>query len=245
MIELKNIERSFDGKRVLHDISLKIPTNKTVIIMGRSGVGKSVLLKLILRILPLESGRIFIDGIDTTDFSEEQMLPVRKKIGMLFQGGALFDSMNVWQNLAYPLLEHTDMLTDEVNERITEMLNFIDMTGTKNKTPSELSGGMKKRVALARAMIMNPDYVFYDEPTTGLDPITSQKINDLIIRTKEEYNVTSIVVTHEISSALYVGDIFAFLHAGEILFYGTKEEILKSNIKVINQFLEDASWTTT
>jgi phospholipid/cholesterol/gamma-HCH transport system ATP-binding protein len=242
MIELRNVKKSFAGNTVLDGIDLEIRKGETILILGKSGSGKSVTLKLILSLLQIDSGSIKIDGIETTELSEKEMMPFRKRIGMLFQGAALFDSMTVWENLAYPLREHTKVTLREIDDRICELLSFVNLSGTENKTPGELSGGMKKRIALARAMIMKPDYIFYDEPTTGLDPITASKINELIVRTQEEYGITQVVVTHDMVSAFYVGDRFSFLHDGKIIFIGTPEEIRSCDNKHISEFLKDAQW---
>ncbi|MFP4458304.1 MAG: ABC transporter ATP-binding protein [Candidatus Zixiibacteriota bacterium] len=242
MLKLENISKSFDGTSVLKGIDLEIADGETIIILGRSGSGKSVTLKLILRLLLPDEGRIFVDGEDTTEYSESQMMRIRKKIGMLFQGSALFDSMSVWENLAFPLREHTKLTLHEMDERIEELLYYVDMSGTENKSPAELSGGMKKRIALARAMIMKPKYIFYDEPTTGLDPITAMTINDLIVKTSKEHGITSVVVTHDMVSAFYVGDRFSFLHDGDIIFNGSAEEIRKSDKPAIQKFLKEAKW---
>ncbi len=242
MISLKNISKSFDGSRVLEKLTVEIRTGETFVIMGKSGCGKSVMLKIILRLLIPDEGSIFIDGVDTTNFDEDAMMPFRRKIGMLFQGAALFDSMNVWQNLAFPLFEHTETPEDEIADKIAELLSFVGLDGSQDKMPSELSGGMKKRVALARAMITEPSYVFFDEPTTGLDPVTSGKINDLIIRTRERFGVTSIVVTHDLVSAMKVGTRFAFIDDGKIAFEGTRSELLSSSNPELREFLKDAEW---
>jgi len=242
MIKLTGIWKSFDGNEVLRGLDLDIDDSKTLVVMGRSGCGKSVMLKVIVRLLEIDDGKIFIDGEDTTDYNEERMMGLREKIGMLFQGSALFDSMDVWQNLAYPLLEHTNIPIPEINERISELLSFVDLEGIEHKMPAELSGGMKKRVALARALIVQPKYVFFDEPTTGLDPVTAGMINKLIIRTREQYGVTSIVVTHDLASAIRVGTKFAFMHDGVIPFFGGKEDLLSSDNPALREFLKDASW---
>lgn len=242
MISLKNISKSFDGSPVLERLTVDIGTGETFVIMGKSGCGKSVTLKIILRLITPDEGSIFIDGVDTTYFDEDAMMPFRRKIGMLFQGAALFDSMNVWQNLAFPLLEHTETPEGEIDDKIAELLSFVGLDGSQDKMPSELSGGMKKRVALARAMITEPSYVFFDEPTTGLDPVTSGKINDLIIRTRERFGVTSIVVTHDLVSAMKVGTRFAFIGDGKIAFEGTRAELLSSSNPELREFLKDAEW---
>lgn len=242
MIELIDIWKSFDGNDVLKGLDLEIRDSETLVVMGRSGCGKSVMLKIILRLLDMDGGRIIIDGLDTTNFDDERMMDVRKNIGMLFQGSALFDSMDVWQNLAYSLLEHTDTPIKEINRRIAELLDFVDLSGVEHKMPGELSGGMKKRVALARALVMNPKYVFFDEPTTGLDPVTAGMINNLIIRTREQYGVSSIVVTHDMASAIRIGTRFAFMDKGIISFEGDREILLKSDNPALREFLKDASW---
>ncbi len=242
MIELREISKSFDGTPVLEGMNLKIHDGDTLVVMGKSGCGKSVTLKLILRLIYPEMGEIFIDGVEILDLPERSMMEFRKKIGMLFQGGALFDSMTVWQNLAYQMLEHTDIAVPVIDQNISDLLRFVGMDGSQEKYPSELSGGMQKRVALARALIMTPAYVFFDEPTTGLDPVTAGKINDLIIRTREEYGVTSVVVTHDIVSALTVGTKFAFLDSGNISFYGNKEDLRTTDNPALREFLKDASW---
>ena len=176
MIRLADLCKEFDSKKVLDNLTVEFETGKTTVVLGRSGCGKSVMLKLILRLLPFDSGSIYIDEIDTSDFSEHRMMKIRKGMGMLFQGSALFDSMNVYENVAYTLREHTQMAEAEIASRVKEKLSFVDMVGTELLMPSELSGGMQKRIALARALANNPNYIFFDEPTTGLDPITAQTI---------------------------------------------------------------------
>jgi len=242
MIKLREISKRFDETPVLTGMDLDIHDGDTLVIMGKSGCGKSVTLKLMLRLLYPDEGEIIIDDESIFDISEREMMEVRKKIGMLFQGGALFDSMTVWQNLAFAMLEHTDIPVHEIDELIRDLLQFVDMNGSQGKFPSELSGGMQKRVALARALIMTPDYVFFDEPTTGLDPVTAGMINKLIVRTREEYGVTSVVVTHDIVSALSVGTKFAFLNEGRISFYGNRTDLRETDNPALREFLKDASW---
>lgn len=241
MIELIDVRKSFYSQEVLAGINLVIPSGSTTLILGRSGCGKSVLLKVILRLLSLDHGRIIINDIDTTDFSESEMMPIRRKIGMLFQGSALFDSMTVWANVAFPLVENTKLPYDEINRRVMELLEFVELPDVATKLPGELSGGMKKRVALARALVARPNYIFYDEPTTGLDPITAGKINSLIRRTQQTFGTTSIVVTHDMVSALMVGDFFAFMHDGKIAFSGGKEKLLNSQNGALIEFLAEAA----
>jgi len=241
MIEIVNVWKYFDEQPVLRGINLVVPSGKTTLILGRSGCGKSVLLKVILRLLDLDEGRIIINGVDTTDFDESQMMKIRKKIGMLFQSSALFDSLTVWENVAFPLVEHSTLSEEEINERVMTLLEFVELSDAANKLPGELSGGMKKRAALARALATNPEFLFFDEPTTGLDPITAARINELIIRTKERFKTTSIVVTHDIISALTVGDKFAFIHDGRIEFEGNREELLNSDVPALKEFLSQAA----
>jgi phospholipid/cholesterol/gamma-HCH transport system ATP-binding protein len=238
MIELKDIHKTFEDKPVLRGVSLQLRDGETLVVLGRSGCGKSVTLKIILRLMRPDSGRVIIDGDDTTRYSEERMMPVRKRMGMLFQGSALFDSLTVRENVAYSLREHTAMSESEIESKVAECLDFVEMNGTQDLMPAELSGGMKKRVALARAIALGPAYMFYDEPTTGLDPLTSKKINQLIRRLQEERRVSSIVVTHEIANAFQVADRFVVMKDGQILASGTADEIRKSEIKFVQDFIK-------
>lgn len=238
MIELTGIHKSFDGKQVLKGVSLALQDGETIVILGRSGCGKSVLLKIILRLLKQDRGTILIDGQDTTNYREEQMMPVRKRMGMLFQGAALFDSFNVGENVAYALREHSSFSEDRISDKVAECLDFVELSGTERLMPSELSGGMKKRVALARAMALDPVYMFYDEPTTGLDPLTSRKINQLIRKLQTERKVSSIVVTHEIANAFQVADRFVVIKDGEILLTGSASEIKGSQLKFVQDFIK-------
>lgn len=236
MIKIENLSKRFGDKVVLDNLTLEFESGKTTVVLGRSGTGKSVLLKLILRLMDIDSGRIHVDNVDTTDYSELQMMSVRKKIGMLFQGSALFDSMSVFENVAYTLREHTSLSEDEIVARVEEKLQFVEMLGTQRLMPSELSGGMQKRIALARAMANNPDYIFFDEPTTGLDPITAQTINELIKRVQVHTHTTVIVVTHDLDSANFVGQKFVLLKDGGISFEGTPSEFNKSDIDFVKLF---------
>ena len=205
-------------------------------VLGRSGTGKSVLLKVILRLLLIDSGEIYIDDIDTTDFSESQMMSVRKKMGMLFQGSALFDSMSVYENVAFTLKEHTRLTENKIKDIVKEKLEFVEMTGTESLMPSELSGGMQKRIALARTMANNPDYIFFDEPTTGLDPITARTINELIIRVREHTGTTVVVVTHDLDSAAMVAQKIVLIKDGGKYFEGTPDDFQGSNIDFVKAF---------
>jgi phospholipid/cholesterol/gamma-HCH transport system ATP-binding protein len=236
MIRTINLCKNFGDKVVLKDLSVEFAGGKTTVVLGRSGSGKSVLLRSILRLMDFDSGRIVVDNIDTTDFTEQQMMDIRKRIGMLFQGSALFDSMNVYENVAYTLREHTKMSEDEIGKRVSEKLSFVEMDNTESLMPSELSGGMQKRIALARAMANNPDYIFFDEPTTGLDPITAQTINELIKKVQVQMGTTVIVVTHDLESAAFVAQKIILLKDGEAFFEGTPQEFSQSDLEFVKQF---------
>jgi phospholipid/cholesterol/gamma-HCH transport system ATP-binding protein len=236
MIRIEGLSKSFGDKPVLKDLTLEFEGGKTTVVLGRSGTGKSVLLKLILRLMPLDTGRIYVDNVDTTDFSESEMMAVRKKMGMLFQGSALFDSMDVFENVAYTLREHTDLPEHEIRQRVEQKLAFVEMSGTELLMPSELSGGMQKRIALARAMANDPDYIFFDEPTTGLDPITAQTINELIKRVQIQTGTTVIVVTHDLESASFVGQKLVLIKEGELHFEGDPEEFFNSDNEFVKSF---------
>ena len=236
MIKLVELDQHFGDKVVLERLNTEFPTGETTVVLGRSGTGKSVMLKIILRLLPIEAGRIYIDDIDTTEFSEREMMPIRKKMGMLFQGSALFDSMNVFENVAYTLREHTNLSESEIKERVKEKLSFVEMSNTEELLPSELSGGMQKRIALARALANNPDYIFFDEPTTGLDPITAQTINELIKRVGDYTGSTVIVVTHDLESAAYVAQKVILLDKGKVHFEGNYEDFQQSDEEFVRLF---------
>jgi phospholipid/cholesterol/gamma-HCH transport system ATP-binding protein len=210
---------------VLRGVNLQVREGETMVILGGSGSGKSVLLRHAIGLLFPDRGRAVVDGVDLTGLSEEELVPVRKKVGMLFQGGALFDSMDVFENVAYALKEHTALSGEEIAARVREKLDLVELDSTVEELmPSDLSGGMRKRVALARSIALEPRGILYDEPTTGLDPITAHAINCLIRNLQRSLNVTSVVVTHDIASAFEVGDRIAFLHGGEVVFVGSVEE---------------------
>ncbi|UCC79957.1 MAG: ATP-binding cassette domain-containing protein [Candidatus Zixiibacteriota bacterium] len=236
MIKTVNLSKSFGDKEVLKDLSIDFERGKTTVVLGRSGTGKSVLLKVILRLLSIDSGQVYIDDIDTTDFSESQMMGIRKKMGMLFQGSALFDSMPVYENVAFTLREHTRLSEDRIKDVVREKLEFVEMTGTEGLMPAELSGGMQKRIALARTMANNPDYIFFDEPTTGLDPITARTINELIIRVREHTGTTVAVVTHDLDSAAMVAQKIVLIKGGEKYFEGTPDDFQRSDIDFVKAF---------
>ncbi len=238
MIEIEGLTKSFNDKPVLRGVDLKIETGESVVIIGRSGCGKSVLLKLLIGLLEADSGRIIIDGDDITQLDESELYRVRHKFGVLFQGSALFDSFTVQDNVTLGLREHTDMADEEMAKIAEEKLRLVGLPDIKNLKPAELSGGMKKRVGLARAIAMDPQYVLYDEPTTGLDPIMADIINELILRLNHELDVTTIAVTHDMVSAYKVADRIVMLHRGVILFSGTPDEVKNSDDAVVRQFVE-------
>ncbi|MBD3169570.1 MAG: ATP-binding cassette domain-containing protein [candidate division Zixibacteria bacterium] len=237
MIEVVDLHKAFGSNNVLKGANLKIEKGETLTIIGRSGVGKSVLLKHIVRLLEPDSGYIQIDGENILDFDRKQLMAYRRRFGMLFQGAALFDSMTVDENVGLSLREHTNTPEEEVKEIVSEKLRVVGMKGIENLKPAELSGGMKKRVGLARAISMNPEFILYDEPTTGLDPIMADAINDLIIRLREELNVTSIAVTHDMTSAYKISDRIAMIYEGEIIFAGTPDEVKNTDNPVVQQFI--------
>lgn len=237
MIKLVDVYKSFGKQKVLDGLNLEIEDGKTTIIIGKSGGGKSVLLKHIIGLLKPDSGQILVDNVDISKLNDKELNEIRKNFGMLFQDAALFDSMNVGENVAFPLREHTKKKEKEIEEIVRERLNAVGLSGVENKMPSELSGGMRKRVGLARAVAMLPQIVLFDEPTTGLDPIMTEAINELIINTQKKFNLTCIVISHDIQSIFEVGHKIAMLYDGKIVEYGTPEEIRKSDNPVLTQFL--------
>lgn len=237
MIEIIHLRKSFGGP-VLVDINLKIEAGQTTVIIGRSGCGKSVLLKHIIGLLRPDAGTLLIDGKDITRLKGAELDKLRRRFGVLFQGGALFDSMSVGQNVGIGLATHTDMTEDQIDRRVRECLRMVGLSGIEALKPAELSGGMRKRVGLARAIAMNPEYILYDEPTTGLDPIMADIINDLILHLKRELAVTSIAVTHDMVSAYKIADRIAMLHDGIIRFEGTPEEIRVTEDPLVQQFIQ-------
>jgi len=237
MIEIINLCKSFDDNLVLGNVNLKINTAETIVIIGRSGGGKSVLLKLIIGILKPESGEIFIDGEDITKMKGGDLDRMRMKFGMLFQGGALFDSLSVGENVGFFLTEHTHSQEEIIKSRVSECLGLVGLSGTQDFKPAQLSGGMKKRVALARAICMHPEIILYDEPTTGLDPITADAINNLIVDLHDKLKVTTIAVTHDMKSAYKIGSRIAMLYKGKIIAVGTPEEIQNTDNPIVKQFI--------
>jgi phospholipid/cholesterol/gamma-HCH transport system ATP-binding protein len=237
-IVVQDVHKRFGPKVVLEGCDLTIPKGETLVIIGRSGMGKSVLLKHIVRLLEPDAGHIWVEGQEITALSRGRLMELRKKFGMLFQGAALFDSMTICENIGLILKEHTDWSDDRIRQRACECLEMVGLVGTEDKLPSALSGGMKKRAGLARAIVMEPQYILYDEPTTGLDPITADAINDLIIKLQRELNVTSIVVTHDMPSAYKVGDRMVMLNDGRIIYDGSVDEVRATDHAAVKQFIE-------
>jgi phospholipid/cholesterol/gamma-HCH transport system ATP-binding protein len=237
MIKLVDLHKSFRSQKVLDGLDLEIEAGKTTVIIGRSGGGKSVLLKHIIGLMRPDRGKVVIDGQDITRLGERDLNETRKKFGMLFQEAALFDSMTVGENVAFPLREHTRMKEEEIRRTVADRLHAVGLTGVEEKMPSELSGGMRKRVGLARAIAMQPRIVLFDEPTTGLDPVMTEAINRLIMETQKNFDLTAVVISHDIQSIFTVGHRIAMLYEGKIIAHGTPEELKNSRNPVIVQFL--------
>ncbi len=237
MIEIKNLKKSFGDKEVLSGVNLNIEKGITLVIIGRSGCGKSVLLKHIIGLLTPDEGEILIEGQNITRMSEKGIYEIRKQFGFLFQGAALFDSMDVEQNIGLALKENTDMKKSEIKDIVAEKLELVGLPNIQKMKPSDLSGGMKKRVSLARSLATNPEYILYDEPTTGLDPVMSDQIDELIKDLAHKLKVTSIVVTHDIFSVYDVADQVAMMHEGKIYFHGTPKELIETDDTLIRGFL--------
>ena len=233
----RQVVKSFGRQRVLDGIELGIEEGKTTVIIGGSGGGKSVLLKHIIGLLRPDSGQVLVDGVDIAALNDRDLNEIRKKFGMLFQEAALFDSMNVRENVAFPLREHTKKKEDEIRRIVAERLRAVGLPGVEDKMPSELSGGMRKRVGLARAIALHPQIVLFDEPTTGLDPVMTEAINELIIKTQKDFNLTCVVISHDVQSIFTVGHKIAMLYQGKIIEHGTAEEIRRSSNPVLRQFL--------
>jgi phospholipid/cholesterol/gamma-HCH transport system ATP-binding protein len=238
MIDIRNLRKSFNEQEVLKGVNLSIPKGRITAIIGRSGTGKSVLLKHIIGILKPDSGEMLIDGKNIAGLNGRGLNEVRKKFGMLFQGAALFDSMDVYENVAFPLREKTQMPETEIRSRVERELTNVGIVGMNNKYPAQLSGGMKKRVGLARALIMDPEIVLFDEPTTGLDPIMKNAIHRLIWETQRRVGFTAILVSHDIPDVFPFCDYVAMLHAGSIIDRGTPDEIRRTTNPVLMQFLK-------
>ena len=239
-IRCRGVQKAFRGKSVLRGVDLDVLEGETVVVLGGSGSGKSVLLKHMNGLLRADGGEVEVEGRGLSELSEDQLVAVRTKVGMLFQMGALFDSLSVGDNVAYPLREHQVLPLEEITGRVRQVLEMVDLSGTERLMPSELSGGMRKRAALARALAMAPDVLLYDEPTTGLDPVVGARINHLIRDLQRRLGLTGVVVTHDLRSAFFVGDRIAFLYEGRIRFAGTVEEAQASKDPQLHEFLTAA-----
>ena len=237
MIEIKNITKSFNDKKVLHGINGKFEKGKTNLIIGASGTGKSVLLKCLVGLLSPDKGSVLFDGRNFTESNKTTTTQIRREIGMLFQGSALFDSKNVEENIKFPLDILTEISEKEKIDKVNHCLNLVGLDKINNKMPSELSGGMKKRVGIARAIVNDSKYLFCDEPNSGLDPLTAIKIDDLILELTQKLNTTTNVVTHDMNSVIEIGEYIMFLHNGKKLWEGDNKKILKTRIKELNSFV--------
>ncbi len=242
MIEIKNISKSFSGRKVIDDVSFTLQAGKTNLIIGESGSGKTTILKMMVGLFPIDSGKIIYDKIVFSELTEKQRQDFRKDIGMLFQGGALFDSMTVEENIAFPLRMFTNHSEKEIIDRVNFCLEKVRLQNVNNLYPSELSGGMKKRAALARAISSNPKYLFCDEPNSGLDPKTSIVIDELIHELTIEFNMTTVVITHDMNSVIQIGENVVFLYQGKKWWEGDKNTILSANNKELLDFVYAADF---
>lgn len=237
IIELKDVHKSFGKHDVHKGINIKIPQGGITVILGPSGTGKSVLLKEMMGLLLPDKGEVFVEGVDITKASKVDLVNIRKKFGMLFQNAALFDSMTVYENVAFPLREHTRFKESKIKELVIEKLRLVGLNNVEYKLPSELSGGMKKRVGLARAIVLEPKIILYDEPTTGLDPIMRDVVDDLIYSTQKKLNITSVVISHDIDSAFKIADYMAMIYDGKTVLNDTKDNFKNSDNPYVQQFI--------
>jgi len=238
LIEARGISKSFGSLKVLDELDLTLYKGETLSLVGNSGTGKSILVKMLVGLLQPDQGKIFLEGREVHDLDEREWIKLRRKISMLFQANALFDSLTVHENIAYPLREHFSFSEEEITAKVKEVLSWVLLPGIEQQYPSELSGGMRKRIGLARAIITEPDVLFYDEPTAGLDPVSTTVIDDMIKRFQRERGVTSIVITHDLKSAISVGDRIALLHDGKVLRVAPSEVILADQDPVVYNFFE-------
>ena len=243
MIEIKNLTKSFGDTLVWRDVSLSVEEGETLAVIGKSGSGKSVLMKHFNVLLYPDSGEVLIDGMNVFEIRYARLRKLRQRFGVLFQGAALFDSISAFENVAFPLRFFSDLNDKQIDDRVMESLELVNLADIGNKSPAELSGGMKKRIGLARAIAMKPEYLLYDEPTSGLDPQTSDEINDLIISMADTLDITSIVVTHDMHSVLRVADKVAFLDKQLLSWYGTLDEMRKSDHEDLNAFVRASEYT--
>ena len=238
MISLQNLYKSFDGKQVLRDMSIDVARGEAVVIVGGSGTGKSVTLKHIIGLLKPDRGRVIVDGEDVTAMQSRDLNEFRRRFGMSFQEGALFDSMSVYENIAFPLRRHTKMKEPEIRARVEECLEDVHLHGVEKKRPSELSGGMRRRVGFARAISLKPEILLFDEPTTGLDPVISDVIAELICEMDLKLGTTTVTITHDMKVAFKIADRVAMLHKGSIIESGTPEDFQRSANPIVQQFIE-------
>lgn len=236
-IEVKELYKKFDKREVLHNINFDVREKEVFVIIGGSGSGKSTVIKHIIGLLKPTSGKVIVDGVDITTLKNNQLIEFRKKIGYLFQEGALFDSLKVWENVGFYYLENSKMPLKEIRQLATEKLSLVGLKDVEDLYPSQLSGGMRKRVSLARAISYNPEIVLYDEPTSGLDPVTSAMIDRLILKLRDEIGVTSIVVTHDLESAFSIADRIMYIHKGRVIAIGTPDEIKNHPDPMVKQFI--------
>jgi phospholipid/cholesterol/gamma-HCH transport system ATP-binding protein len=241
MIEARELEKKFDGQPVLDGVNFVIEKGESVVIIGRSGGGKSVLLKHLIGLMAPDSGEVLIEGQPISQLSERELLRIRCKFGMLFQGSALFDSMNVAENVGFALRQRGGLTEQETSLKVAQALEMVDLPGTENKMPAELSGGMRKRVGLARAIVYQPEIILYDEPTTGLDPIVGDSIDQLIVRVCGRLKVTTVAVTHDMRSAAKIAQRILMLHQGRIYASGTPDDIFRSGDPVVRRFVRGES----
>jgi phospholipid/cholesterol/gamma-HCH transport system ATP-binding protein len=237
-IEVVDLYKSFDDNHVLRGVNLEVSKGESMVVIGGSGVGKSVLIKCIIGLVRPDSGSIRVDGQEITSLSDKSLSEIRKKFGMLFQAGALFDSLPVWENVGFGLKQHTGLKDEEIKAIAVEKLRLLGLRNVEDLMPSELSGGMRKRVSLARAIAMEPEILLYDEPTTGLDPIMADAINDLIVQMRKKLEVTSIAITHDMVSAYKIADRIAMLYEGKIIGVGTPQQIRESSNAIVQQFIQ-------
>ncbi len=238
MIRIEHLFKSFDGQVVLDDISLEIQKGEILVILGESGTGKSVLLKHMMGLLKPDSGRIWIDEEEITQLEEKKLLKIRKEIGYLFQEGALYDFMNVFENVAFPLQEHTDFDLQTIEAKVKNVLEVVGLQGVEKKSPSELSGGMKKRVGLARSIVLDSKIQFCDEPTSGLDPIRSRDISDLIRNVSKKLNCTTVITSHDISNAFRIADRLALIRGGKVIAIGDPDQMRTSSDDFVKAFIQ-------
>ncbi len=240
-IRVANLYKSFGESQVLRGVDLEVHEGESMVVIGGSGSGKTVLIKCIIGLMQPDEGKIYVDDLEISNLNEKGMNEVRKKFGMLFQWGALFDSMTVWENVGFGLRHQTRLKEEDIRRIASEKLALVGLRNVEDLMPSELSGGMRKRVSLARAIAIEPEILLYDEPTTGIDPIMADAINDLIVEMREKLNVTSIAITHDMKSAYKIGDRIAMLYQGKIIEVGTPEEIRNSSNSIVQQFIEGKS----